>query len=318
MGKKNVSVIVPVYNRASEVHKCLDALVEQTYPKEQYEIIVVDDYSTDELKSVVEKYPKVQYVLNKLEFSLPAARNMGLTKAKGEIIVFLDDDAIVEKDYIKKIVEAFEKNDGIGGATGRIKDVVIHDIKKGFFGRAMAFYAKIFGISGFFANQSGVGRVLKTGFLISNFERHRELSQVKWLSGCNMSYLRKAIEDAGLFDTRFDGHSYFEDADFSYRVLKKGYTLYAVPDAVVDHQISPVSREKLSKIKYYQLIHTNRFFLKNIYENCRMKYLKHIIANWSLIFPVSIYSIYSRDPRLFWKYLQAQKVILTRVFKGLE
>ena len=90
-----VSIIVPVYNRASEVHKCIDALVEQNYPKEQYEIIVVDDYSTDELKSVVEKYPNVQYVLNKLEFSLPGARNMGLSIAKGDIIVFLDDDAIV-------------------------------------------------------------------------------------------------------------------------------------------------------------------------------------------------------------------------------
>jgi len=313
-----VSVIVPVYNRASEVHKCLDALINQTYPREQYEIIVVDDYSTDDLKEVVEAYPSVQYVLNSLEFCLPAARNMGIARAKGEIIVFLDDDAIVEKEYIEKIVDVFRSNEGIGGVTGRLKDVEIQEIKKGFLGRIMALYAKIFGVSGFFSSQKGVGRVLETGFLISNFEQHRVLSQVEWLSGCNMSYRKKAVEEVGLFDPRFDGHSYFEDADFSYRILKKGYRLYSVSDAVVDHQVSAVSREKLSRIKYYQLIHNNRFFLKNVYENSRIRYLKHLFAHWSLLIPVSLYSLVSRNPGMFMNYLRAEKVVFTRIVKGLD
>jgi GT2 family glycosyltransferase len=320
MTKNNciVSVIVPVYNRAKEVHRCLEALLNQTFSGKNIEILVVDDYSTDKLQQVIEKYPRVKYVMNELEFSLPAARNMGLRKAKGDIIIFLDDDALIEKYYIEKIVEVFQEYDNVGGVTGKLKNVEIQDLKKGIFGKIMKIYSRIFGLSGFFINQDGVGEVLSTGFTTSNFEKIDEMTEVKWLSGCNMCYSRKAIEDVGLFDSNYSGHSYHEDSDFSYRIYKKGYKLYATPYALVEHLVSSVSRKKLSRIKYYQLIHNNRFFLKNVYTGSKIQYIRHLIAHVSLFLPVFLYSLYDKDPGLLLNYFKAEKVILKRLIKGLN
>ncbi|MHA2052754.1 MAG: glycosyltransferase [Candidatus Hodarchaeales archaeon] len=317
MDEPPVSVIISVYNRASEIHQCLDALANQTYPDELLEIIVVDDYSTDNLKSVVGKYKKIRYVLNDLEFCLPAARNKGVQNAKGEIIIFLDDDSVIEPDYVRNIVKVFQKHENVGGVTGKHMNVQIQGIKKGFFGRIMNLYARIFGISGFFANLKGVGRVLPTGFLISNFGEVNTFMEVEWLSGCNMSYSRGAIEDSGSFDPGYDGHSYYEDADYSYRVFKKGYKLLATPDAIVEHLVSPASREKLGRIKYYQLVHNNRFFLKNVYEGKKSRYLRHLLAHIALFLPVFVYSLAYRNPSMVLNYLKAEKKVFTRIFTGL-
>ena len=137
MNRHYVSVIVPVYNRANQIHRCLNVIFNQTYPKKKIEILVVDDYSTDDLEEVVKEYPRVRYVLNELDFGLSAARNMGLKEAKGEIIIFLDDDAIVEKDYIESVVKIFQSYENVGGVTGKLKNVAVQDIKKGFFGKIM-------------------------------------------------------------------------------------------------------------------------------------------------------------------------------------
>jgi GT2 family glycosyltransferase len=182
----------------------------------------------------------------------------------------------------------------------------------------MSLYASIFGISGFFANQEGIGEVLESGFITSNFEQHSDITKVQWLSGCNQAYSKEAIEKVGSFDPGYVGHAYYEDADMSYRVYKSGYDLYAVSDAVVDHQVTPISREKLSRIKFFQLIHVNRFFLKNVYEGNKTRYLKHLIAHWALLLPVLSYSIIGRDPGLLWNYLKAERLVLQRVFTGID
>lgn len=320
MALKNyyVSVIVPVYNRAKDIHRCISALFSQTYPKDMFEIIIVDDYSTDNLKEEVSGYKNVKYVLNELEFGLPAARNMGLKEAKGNIIIFLDDDAIPENDYIQNVVKIFQTHESVGGVTGKLKNVAVQEIKKGILGRIMKHYARFFGISGFFVNLDGVGEILSTGFTTSNFEKVDKIMEVRWLSGCNMSYSRETVEKTGLFDNKYSGHAYHEDADFSYRAYKKGYKLYATPHALVEHLVSPASRKKLSAIKYYQLINNNRFFLKNVYEGDKVKYLKHILAHLSLMLPVFAYSVYERHPAMLISYLSAEKTVLSRIITGLK
>jgi len=318
MNNCKVSVIVPVYNRAKEVHRCIDALFNQTCLKNLFEIIIVDDYSTDNLKEVVCRYKDVKYVLNELEFGLPAARNMGLKEAKGEIVIFLDDDAIIEADYIVNVMKIFERYGNVGGVTGKLNDAEVHEAKQGIFGAIMAAYAKIFGISGFFVNLEGIGKVHNTGFISANFEKVEEIIEVQWLSGCNMCYSKKAVEEVGLFDNRYAGHAYYEDADFSYRVYKKGYKLYATPHALVEHLASPAGRKKLSTIKYYQLVNNSLFFLKNVYEGDKIRYIQHILAHLSLMLPVFVYSVYDRYPAMLISYLKAEKTVLARIITGLK
>ena len=106
-----VSVIIPIYNAKATILECLNALISQTY--RQIEIILVDDGSTDgskdEIESLIEKDKRISYYRKNNE-GVSAARNMGLMKAKGKYIMFVDADDVVHCEMIKTMVTAYEKS----------------------------------------------------------------------------------------------------------------------------------------------------------------------------------------------------------------
>lgn len=107
-----VSVIVPVYNLEIPVARCLESLIKQTYRK--IEIIVVDDGSTDCSLTVCRKYAARDcriVVFSKENGGVSSARNYGIDKSNGELVVFVDSDDFVLPDYINNIVNAFAEND---------------------------------------------------------------------------------------------------------------------------------------------------------------------------------------------------------------
>ncbi len=123
MEEKFVSVIVPTYNRKEDLKKCLYSLLSVDYPKDKYEIIVIDDGSTDGtfefMKNISHKYGRlIKY--HRQNNSGPAkARNLGIKKAKGEIIFFVDDDVLVPKDFIKKSLKWY-RNKKVAGVGGKV------------------------------------------------------------------------------------------------------------------------------------------------------------------------------------------------------
>ncbi len=96
-----VSVIIPVLNDSERLQTCLNALENQTYPKSMYEIIVVDNGSDENIESLVNQYSQVTLYFESKRGSY-AARNKGLSKAKGDIIAFTDSDCIPASDWIEK------------------------------------------------------------------------------------------------------------------------------------------------------------------------------------------------------------------------
>ncbi len=107
-----ISVIVPVYNVAPYVRKCLDSLLAQTYS--EIEIIVVDDASTDESGSICDTYPALDKRIQVIHFpvnrGLSAARNDGICRAKGLYAAFVDSDDYVEPDFLEKLYDNLIKN----------------------------------------------------------------------------------------------------------------------------------------------------------------------------------------------------------------
>ncbi|MCK4793851.1 MAG: glycosyltransferase, partial [Desulfobacteraceae bacterium] len=119
-----VSVIIPVYNDPVGIDKCLKALVEQTWPRDAYEIIVADNRSTDETQCIIqnyaEKYPElVRLVVENDIQSSYAARNKGLQAARGEILAFTDSDCVPEQDWIEAGIKALQHQKAACGG-GRI------------------------------------------------------------------------------------------------------------------------------------------------------------------------------------------------------
>ena len=94
-----VSVIVPTYNRADRLEKTLNSIVSQTY--QDFELIVVDDGSTDKTSKVMKSFPKAQYLSMKKNSGVSKARNVGLASAKGELICFLDSDDLWNEKKIQ-------------------------------------------------------------------------------------------------------------------------------------------------------------------------------------------------------------------------
>ena len=110
--KYKVSIIVPIYNTAKYLPKCLDSIIGQTY--QNLEIILVDDGSTDESSKLADGYAKKDKrikVFHQKNAGQSAARNLGLKKATGDFISFIDSDDQIDKNFISKLLAPYELND---------------------------------------------------------------------------------------------------------------------------------------------------------------------------------------------------------------
>jgi len=120
-----VSIIIPTYNRSNSIVYTLNSFLKQDYPNDKYEVIVCDNNSTDNTKTLVHKYIK-KYGENKIKYMFEGrqgvhyARNSAAMAAKGETLYFTDDDMLAESDLLKELVPIFEYDSNIGCATGRV------------------------------------------------------------------------------------------------------------------------------------------------------------------------------------------------------
>ncbi len=106
-----VSVIIPAYNRQDHLRFCLEALFKQNLSPDSYEVIVVDDGSSDATAAVAERFPtKTIRTSNR---GPGAARNVGIEAAKGDILIFLDADILVENDYLDQICQRFRLSNSL-------------------------------------------------------------------------------------------------------------------------------------------------------------------------------------------------------------
>lgn len=117
-----ISVIIPVYNTEQYLEKSIQSVLDQTY--KNLEIIIVDDASTDcsskVIKNITKKYPNILFVYNKENKGAAFCRNLGIKKATGDYIGFLDSDDFIPNDYYEKLYQSLKKADA---------DVAICDIK---------------------------------------------------------------------------------------------------------------------------------------------------------------------------------------------
>jgi len=109
-----VSLIVPAYNEEKEIKNLLSSIMKLNYPKNKLETIVIDDKSTDRTAEVVKEFPVK--LLKGGHKGVGRARNLGIKKSKGEIVLFIDADQILDKNYVKEIVKSF-KDKRVGAAS---------------------------------------------------------------------------------------------------------------------------------------------------------------------------------------------------------
>ncbi|MGC8785923.1 MAG: glycosyltransferase family 2 protein [Anaerolineae bacterium] len=207
------SLIIPTYNRQALLRRCLTAAITQHYS--DYEVIVVDDGSTDNTKEVVrDEFPQVYYIRQESNRGPAAARNRGIAAATGEIIAFTDDDCLVPADFLVRLAEGYQQYPevaGVGGYLEAPEDVLQQNI----FARFEAYVTHCVYHAG-------------TEPYVGGFECPA--------GGTNsMSYRREVLLEVGGFDETFP-YAAGEDADLKWRVAEQGYRLLYVPVKVAHLQ----------------------------------------------------------------------------------
>ncbi|MBO4712064.1 glycosyltransferase family 2 protein [bacterium] len=118
-----ISIAVCTYNRADVLPKCLESLVDQTADTELFEVLIIDNNSTDDTKKIATDFCKkssnFKYIFEEKQ-GLSHARNRAITEANGEYIAYIDDDAIANKDWVKKIESVIQNNKDIAAFGGPI------------------------------------------------------------------------------------------------------------------------------------------------------------------------------------------------------
>lgn len=205
-----VSVVVPVLNRAADIKRCIEALLVQDYPA--YEIIVVDNDSTDGTREVVSRYPVTLLVERRR--NPYAARNRGVREATGDIIAFTDSDCAPERSWLSRLVEAYDSDTiaGVGGSLSPLPPTTF--------------------VETFLA----LGRLqIVEGDHRADMRRRPNAFLSGAAGSANMSYRRSVLEALGGFDERYE--RFCGSYDFCWRVQQEGHRVIYEPGARVQHHM---------------------------------------------------------------------------------
>jgi len=206
-----VSIVVGIRNEEKFIEECIQSLLNLDYPRDSYEIIIVDGMSTDKTRDIVQKYP-VKLLLNERK-NVAAARNLGVKNARGELTAFTDGDCKVDPQWLKTLVREMQAapDDAVcfGGPN------LIFDTDP-VFGRVVGYAQETFLGSGGSAQSK------------NSTKKH----YVSSLPNCNAMYKKIAIQEVGGFDERF---VVGQDGDLNYRINKKGNRFLYIPEAQVLH-----------------------------------------------------------------------------------
>jgi GT2 family glycosyltransferase len=228
-----VTVGIATRNRFEDLEKCLQSILRQTYTPR--EVVVVDDgnLTAEQINScrrITE--PKIRFTYAKKDKpSVAASRNMIANLAREDLVLLLDDDTVLERDYIINMIPIFiqDSNLNIGAACG-----VILNLRK----RSM--FERIWKRA--FLLDSGVPGGLTPTMFESKIIGIRNECGIQWLSGNNTMFRRKILL-LHPFEEFFGGRTGLLDIEQALRIRRDGYTLIATPNAKLCHYYSSVERE---------------------------------------------------------------------------
>lgn len=224
-----LSIIIVNYNVEHFLEQCLFA-VRRALKDIEGEVFVVDNNSVDgSLKMLAVKFPEVKVLANQQNVGFSKANNQAIKIAKGEYVLLLNPDTVVEDDTFSKVIAFMDNTPDAGGLGVKMVDGrgdFLPESKRGLPTPMTAFY-KVFGLAKLFPRSKRFGRY-HLGYLDKD-----EIHQVDILSGAFMLMRSVVLDKTGLLDEEF--FMYGEDIDLSYRITLAGYKNYYFPKTRIIH-----------------------------------------------------------------------------------
>ncbi|NJD51864.1 MAG: glycosyltransferase family 2 protein [Candidatus Methanoperedens sp.] len=252
-----ISIIICTKDRLQDLMNCLESILAQSIMPD--EIIIIDSSNSEEnidkLRKFIHKNDFIKHYT--IRVGLTRARNAGIEKSRGEIIIFVDDDVILDKDYLYEILKIFDSYENVGLVTG---DIIQADMLTRTFPKLIR-YSFIKDIRNVFFFLFFLSRFGNGYFLPSGFPRyivgHNKIKRIECVQGANMAFRKNALDEFH-FDEYFKGYSFMEDCDISYRISRKFKVIFT-PFAKLIHKASPVSRD--SDSDRAKMLVENHFYL---------------------------------------------------------
>ena len=242
MKRPVVSIIVPALNAEDTIDDCITSLIGQDFHKDKYEIIIIDNGSTDNTLKLLRKYKGKIKLLCEPNIGSYYARNRGIRKASGEIILFTDSDCIAKKDWINQIIKNF---------NGK-KIIVV----------------------------SGAIKAAKKNTLLREYcdlfcHTQKEYHKIMKAATSNMAVRKKSIVEIGLFNDKIKSGGDFELCG---RMIKKPEQIYFEKNAIIYHQYPKSILKFIKKSFYYgkwkRIIKKNQGF-----KSSKISYLEMLRKN---------------------------------------
>lgn len=269
-----VSIIIPVYNQFFYTWRCL-AAIKQNSGDVSYEIILADDCSTDETREIEKRVDGIKVLHNTENLRFLKNCNNALRSARGEYVLFLNNDTQPQPGWLQPLVDLLEGDDTIG-MTG----------------------SKLVYPDGSLQEAGGIlwrdGSAWNYGHGDDPDDaKYNYVRDVDYISGASILVRRNLLEELGGFDPLY-APAYYEDTDLAFRIRDKGYRVVYQPQSVVIHfEGKSNGTDTSSGLKSYQVVNAKKFYDRwkdvlerdhfangeNVFLACnRSRYKKHILV----------------------------------------
>ena len=259
MHSKDISFVIPVFNRPNEIDELLKSFANLCGDKD-FEIVIVEDGSTNKCEQLVKNYKDLNVSYYFKENSGPGdSRNFGMKRAKGSYYIILDSDCILREDYIENVI--YKLNNNYADCFGGVDDA--HDS---------------------FSNFQKAVSFSMTSFITTGHLRGGKWSKDFQPRSFNMGISKSAFDDSGGFINIHPG----EDPDLSLRLYKKGYVIKNYEDVVVFH------KRRISLKSFFTQVYkfgVARSILNTIHKDSK-KIIYWFPFFFTLLFLISIFSLF--------------------------
>lgn len=238
-----VSIVTVNYNQSATTIDLIESLSQITYPN--IEIIVVDNASkNDDAKVIKEKFPRIVLVESIINYGFAGGNNLGIMRSRGEYVLLLNNDTIVEPNFLEPLVNKFQEHPEIGAISPKIRYYYKKDTLQ---------------YVGFTEINKYTNRNITLGDGELDVGQYEVDKETAYCHGAAMMVPMKVIKEVGMMSYEF--FLYYEEADWCIRIRNAGYQIFYVHNSLVFHKGS-VTTGKNSALKTYYLTRNRIVFMR--------------------------------------------------------